>query len=80
LLPVASELFCIESQGREILLLFFRPGPDCVAVYDPRFGTAIARTKATSSAKVVELVAERLGYRVASIRTDTCHLIAAGSP
>jgi hypothetical protein len=80
LLPFTSELFRIESRGQKIPLLFFRPRPGYIAVYNPVFGTATAETEVTSSIKVVELVAERLGYPVASVRPDHRHLVAAITP
>ncbi len=77
LLPFPGEVFLVSSHGREIPLLFFRPAPGCIAVYDPHFGTAVAETTTGNSAKVVEVVAERLGYKVTSVRPETRHLIAA---
>jgi len=74
LLPFASALYRVKSDGREIPVLFFRPGPGRIALYDPQFGTATAETAGTNSAKLVEAIAARLGYNVTSVRPDPIHL------
>ncbi len=71
LLPIATEQYWIRSGGREIPLLFFRPTPDRVAVYDPQNGTATAETTVTDAAQIVALVAARLGYRCESVHRET---------
>jgi len=70
LLPYASELFWIVSDGGETPLLFFRPAPDWVAVYDPLTGTARARCSAGSPADIVKAVAVRLGYQADRVYHD----------
>lgn len=77
LLPSPGEVFLVSSLDREIPVLFFRPCPGSIALYDPNFGTATAETAATNSASIVEAVAQRLGYKVTSVRPGSRHLIAA---
>ncbi|MDP3073101.1 MAG: hypothetical protein Q8N18_22600 [Opitutaceae bacterium] len=80
LLPYASALYRVESNGREIPVLFFRPSPGWIALYDPHFGTATAETDSPRDAAIVEAIAERLGYRVTSVRRDFGPLLAATGP
>lgn len=68
LIPFAVERFHIMSGGRETPVLFFRPSPGKIAVYDARFGTAAAETAMADSAMIVGMVAEHLGYKAASVR------------
>ncbi len=68
LIPFDGEHFRIVSGGREVPVLFFRPSPGRIAVYDANFGTASAATDIADSATIVRLVAEQLGYRAASVR------------
>jgi len=70
LLPGVSEVWWVSVGGEEWPFLFFRPVRDRVAVYDPRHGTATAETAVTHAGEIVQLVAERLGYRVTSVRPD----------
>lgn len=77
LLPYASARYRVESNGRGIPVLFFRPSPRCIALYDPQFGTATAETDCPDDAALVELIAQRLGYRVTSVQIDPRHLVAA---
>jgi hypothetical protein len=69
LLPFASECFWVRCADAEIPLLFFRPAPGQIAVYDPLTGTAQAEVECRDSEKVVAAVADRLGYRVLGIRS-----------
>lgn len=77
LLPVPGEIYLVESGGREFRVLFFRPAPGQVAVYDPRYGTATAESTSTQAAAIVEAVARRLGYRVSAVRLDLSRLVAS---
>ena len=77
LLPYESTRYRVECRGRESPVLFFRPSPGWIALYDPQFGTATAETDSPRDAALVELIAERLGYKVTSVRPDPRHLIAA---
>lgn len=70
LLPQTSELFWIAGDSDEVPLLFFRPDPEWVAVYDPLTGTARARCAAGSPGEIVKAIALRLGYRAALVRRD----------
>lgn len=69
-LPCASELFWVAGDRDDVPLLFFRPGPDWIAVYDPLTGTARAHCDAGSPADIVKAVATRLGYRAKHVRRD----------
>jgi hypothetical protein len=77
LLPCTSEQFWVKCGSREIPLLFFRPAPGQVAVYDPTVGTATAESTIACSTRIVEMVAAQLGYKVTSIRAQRTELIAA---
>jgi len=68
MLPFATEQFRVVSGREEIEFLFFRPAAGCIAVYDPISGTASAETTSTNGAKIVELIATRLGYHVTSVQ------------
>lgn len=63
LLPAGGTPFWVQDKGSEVPLLFFRPAPGQIAVYDPVLGTATAETTLTDPARIVALVAARLGYR-----------------
>jgi hypothetical protein len=69
-LPCASELFWVAGDRDEVPLLFFRPAPDWIAVYDPLTGTARARCDAGSPTDIVKAVAARLGYDAGHVRRD----------
>ena len=51
-------------------MAFFRPDGKRIAVYDPVHGTSTADCACTDDAKVVLLVASRLGYRAESVRAE----------
>jgi hypothetical protein len=51
-------------------MAFFRPDGKRIAVYDPAHGTSTAVCAATDDAKIVQLVATRLGYRAESVRAE----------
>jgi len=70
ILPQASELFWVAVDRDEVPLLFFRPDPEWVAVYDPLTGTARARCGVGSPGEIVRAVALRLGYRAEFVRRD----------
>lgn len=70
LLPYASELFWVAGDRGEVPLLFFRPAPYWIAVYDPLTGTARAYCEAGSPADIVKAVAARLGYDARQVRRD----------
>lgn len=70
LLPLASSVYWLRTEGREIPVLFFRPGPGKIGVYEPSVGSCLAESGETDASKVVTLVGEKLGYRVAGVRAD----------
>jgi len=82
-IPVAHTIFWVRDGRREIPLVFFRPAPGQIAVYDPSFGTGVAKCSEANDAKVVALVATRLGYRADQVRaelpTTTGTLVALNS-
>jgi hypothetical protein len=69
-LPCPSERFWVAGGTEEVPLLFFRPLPGLVCVYDPATGTAQAETAATGAASIVRTFATGLGYPVKAIRAD----------
>jgi hypothetical protein len=70
LLPLASTVYWLRADGREIPVLFFRPGPGKIGVYEPSVGSCLAEIGETDARKIVALVGEQLGYRVAGVRAD----------
>jgi hypothetical protein len=58
-------------------VVFFRPSAGEIAVYDPSFGTGSAHCASTDDAKVVALVAQRLGYRADNVRAELAPLTGA---
>lgn len=70
MLPYASELFWVAGERDEVPLLFFRPAPCWIAVYDPLTGTARAYCEAGSPADIVRAVAARLGYDASQVHRD----------
>jgi hypothetical protein len=69
-LPFPSTVYRLKIPEGEIAVLFFRPGESLVALYDPLFGTATARTSATDDPQVVITIARALGLRPESARLD----------
>lgn len=67
-LPCGSEAFWLRTPDGDLPVLFFQPFPGRIAVYDPAWGTATADCTPTNVPQLVSMVAERLGYRVLSIR------------
>ncbi len=70
LIPYSTKIFWVRSGNRELPMVFFRPDGKHIAVYDPAHGTSTAVCSATDDAKIVLLVASRLGYRVESVRRE----------
>jgi hypothetical protein len=70
LIPFTSSVFWVRCGSRERPMAFFRPGDKRIAVYDPEHGTSTAECACPDDAKVVLLVAARLGYAATSVRTD----------
>ena len=70
LIPYATKIFWIRSGNRELPMAFFRPDGKRIAVYDPAHGTSTAECASTDDAKIVQLVATRLGYRADSVRAE----------
>lgn len=70
LVPYATRIFWVRCGHRELPMAFFRPDGKRIAVYDPEHGTSTAECACTDDAKVVQLVASRLGYRAESVRAE----------
>jgi len=70
LIPYATKIFWVRSGNRELPMAFFRPDGRRIAVYDPVHGTSTAECASTDDAKIVLLVASRLGYRAESVRPE----------
>lgn len=77
LIPHPSTTYWITDGGREYPLVFFRPSPGTIAVYDPHRGTGVAECAATDDSRVVAMVAARLGYNASSVRAEVPALPAA---
>jgi hypothetical protein len=70
LIPYATSIFWVRCGNRELPMAFFRPDGKRIAVYDPVHGTSTAECASTDDAKIVLLVAARLGYRAESVRRE----------
>ena len=69
LLPCPGQIFWVRCGRSEVPFLFFQPTTGVIAVYDPANGTATAECTPTDIPGVVAMVATRLGYTVAAIRS-----------
>ncbi len=69
--PVRARVFWIRTGAAETPALMFRPSPAEIAVYLPAYGTCVAECDVPDDTRVVELVAERLGYRDATVRAES---------
>jgi hypothetical protein len=68
LLPCATEEFSVESNGKQVRFLLFRPTPELIAVYTPVSGTATAHCALrTNSTGIIRNVAAQLGYKVDAV-------------
>jgi hypothetical protein len=67
LLPFPAEIHWLTDGRHSIPFLYFRPGGDAFAVYDPGVGTASAVSPVRDGALLVAAVAERMGYRLRRI-------------
>lgn len=71
LCPYPSQVWRVDSHGQEIPFLFFRPGPEMIALYDPCQGTATAFTPCRVTSLIVAEAARRMGYAVQTLRPDS---------
>jgi len=69
-IPMAHTIYWVRDGKREVPVVFFRPAAGVIAVYDPAFGTGVAKCSTTDDAKVVAAVASRMGYRADSVRAE----------
>ena len=83
IIPYATTIYWVRCGHHEIPMAFFRPAANRIAVYDPVHGTSTANCSCPDDAKVVQLVAARLGYRAdrvhAELSTTTGTLLALNS-
>jgi hypothetical protein len=70
IIPFPSTIFWVRNGRQEVPVVFFRPADRQVAVYEPIHGTCLAQCAIRDDAKVVSLVAARLGYQSAGVRRE----------
>lgn len=70
IIPYPTSIFWVRCGREELPVAFFRPGGRQVAVYDPLHGTSLAECSISDDAKVVSLVAARLGYSSEGVRRE----------
>lgn len=70
IIPFPTTIYWVRSGRQELPMVFFRPSSGTIAVYEPLHGTCLAQCAIPSDAKVVSLVAEKLGYHADSVRRD----------
>lgn len=63
IIPVPTTLYWAREGNHTVPLVFFRPQNGQVAVYELSHGTCVAACSVRDDAKVVSLVAARLGYQ-----------------
>ncbi len=68
IIPYPASIFWVRCGREELPVAFFRPGGRQVAVYDPLQGTSLAECSISDDAKVVSLIAARLGYSSEGVR------------
>ena len=68
--PFPATVFWVKSGQHEVPVAFFRPNSSQIAVYEPLHGTCLAECACRDDAKVVSLVAARLGLRPDSVRAE----------
>jgi len=69
---VEGSTICWVAEGkREVPVLFFRPAPSRIGVYDPAYGSAVADTSASNVEQIVLAVTKRLGYAAQGVRAVT---------
>jgi hypothetical protein len=77
IIPVPHMIYWVRDGRREVPVVFFRPSAGEIAVYDPSFGTGTAECSSTDDAKIVAVIAQRLGYRAESVRAEPAPLTGA---
>lgn len=70
IIPFPSTIFWVRNGRQERPFVFFRPSDRQVAVYEPVHGTCLADCGIRDDAKVVSLVAARLGYHPEGVRRE----------
>lgn len=69
-LPFPKTVFWVGHGKQEVPVVFFRPAPGVVAVYDPAHGTAVAECSVANDVRVASALATKLGYRAEAIHPD----------
>lgn len=70
ILPYPTTVYWLRSGREEFPVAFFRPSARQIGVYDPMHGTSVAECSIRDDAKVVSLVAARLGYSAGHVRVQ----------
>ncbi|OIQ80951.1 hypothetical protein GALL_372920 [mine drainage metagenome] len=70
LCPYPSQVWWVDSQGQQVPFLYFRPGHDEIALYDPCHGTATAFTPCEVTSLIVAEASRRMGYMVQAVRPE----------
>jgi len=70
MVPFSATVYWVHSGKQNIPVAFFRPNSRQIAVYEPLHGTCLAECSLSDDAKVVSLVATKLGYHVDGVRAE----------
>ncbi len=70
LIPFPHTIYWVRGDTGEVPVVFFRPAPGKIAVYDPAHGTGVAECASTEDMKIAALVATSMGYRADTIHPD----------
>jgi hypothetical protein len=68
--PFPATVFWVRTGKHEVPVAFFRPSATQIAVYEPLHGTCLAECSVRDDARIVALVAAKLGLRPDSVRAD----------
>ncbi len=68
--PFPATSFWIRNGKHETPVAFFRSNSKPIAVYEPLHGTCLAECSIRDDAKVVSLVAAKLGFHADSVRAE----------
>jgi hypothetical protein len=70
MVPFQTTIYWVRSGKHEVPVAFFRPSAKQIAVYEPLHGTCLAECSIHDDAKVVSLVAAKLGYSAENVRAE----------
>jgi hypothetical protein len=68
MVPFPATVYWIRNGKTETPMAFFRPNSRQIAVYEPLHGTCLAECASHDDARIVALVAARIGFRVNGVR------------